>query len=291
VVDGPGLAETRLKAGDAAKKLAKDMQDGILECPGGFHALILVLKYGNRYTEEELKVIETLKALFGNNFVRDFCIIVFTHGELFDINNKKRPRQFIEWCKEQKGPLKTLLEECKYRVAVFNNSDEEKLQEQIDHLLSIVDGLSSKGKRYTNDMFKKFAEDREKMIVKENAPLLRETIQSKIDLLLQGLDGVKDANKLDDSTKEKMDLICQDARELELEIHTQDKGTGVLQALKDVVRNIQERVESHKQFLAVSEKNEASAQHMAQLRNKYDEDIRKLKEQAKKRGGGWCNIL
>ena len=283
VVDGPGLAETRMNAGDAAKKLVTDMTKGILECPEGFHALVLLLKYGNRFTNEDLHVIETLKSLFGDNFVRDFCIIVFTHGELFDLKHRKIPRHFSEWCREQSGALKKLLEECSYRAVVFNNEDEEKVEGQVDELLSVVDGLSSAGKRYTNEMFKKFAGEREKMIVKENAPNLRETIQSKVDLLLQGLKIVKDASSLDSGTREKMELLCQNARELEIDIVTQDKGTGVLQSLRETVRSILENVDSHKQFLLVSDQNELTKQQMNEVKEKYDDEIRRLQDEVNKR--------
>ena len=98
VVDGPGVCETRLARGDAADKLVGDMAQGILQCPHGFHALVLVLRYGVRFTEEELHVVQSLKELFGENFLRDHCIIIFTHGDQFDFKYRKNPKSFKEWC-------------------------------------------------------------------------------------------------------------------------------------------------------------------------------------------------
>ncbi len=50
VVDGPGICETRMSRGEAAEKAVEDMADAIAQCPDGFHAMLLVMRFGNRYT-------------------------------------------------------------------------------------------------------------------------------------------------------------------------------------------------------------------------------------------------
>ena len=155
VVDGPGLAETRLGKGDAAKKMTMDMAQGITQCPEGFHALLLVLKYPNRFTEEEIDTVSRLKSMFGPNFVRDHCVLLFTHGILYDLNHKRNQKPFSDWLREQTGALKTLLEEVSYRAVLFYKDDEAKEEAQLKELLALVDGLNSNGKRYTNEMFAK----------------------------------------------------------------------------------------------------------------------------------------
>ncbi|XP_005093068.1 immune-associated nucleotide-binding protein 4 [Aplysia californica] len=283
VVDGPGVCETRLDKGSAAKKMCDDMAQGILQCPQGFHALILVLKYGNRFTEEELSTVSMLKSLFGENFVRDYCILIFTHGELFDMNNRRNPKPFSQWCQEQTGALKTVFEECAYKAVLFYNIDETKADSQLEELYSLVDGLKSKGKRYTNEMFAKVAKDREQLIVRENAPQLRETIQAKIDLLIDGVNSVKEATELDAATKERLDLLREDARALEVEISVQDKGTSVLDSLRQVVVNIQESVASQERALVERKDKEASEKALQAAKKQYNQSLDQLRQEQKKR--------
>ncbi len=49
MTDGPGICETRLGAGEAAQKMVRNMSEGVAQCPRGFHALAVVLKYPIRY--------------------------------------------------------------------------------------------------------------------------------------------------------------------------------------------------------------------------------------------------
>ena len=130
------------------------------------------------------------------------------------------------------------------------------------------------------------------MIVTKNAPFLRESIQSKLDLLLQGLNNVKDATKLDDYTKKQMDQINQDAKELEIEIREQDQGTDFLQDLKKTAKDIQNRVESHKLIQLKSQLNEESKQKLKDLKIKYEAHMASIQNEIKKRKNiGWWQRL
>jgi len=288
VVDTPGLAETRINGSEATEKLVEDMAKGISQSPKGFHALILILRYGSRFTEEEYKVVKVLKTMFGDDFVKNFVIVVFTHGELFDSKYRKNPRPFIDWCKEQKGNLKSLLEECSYRVVLFNNYGDEKVEQQVDELLRLVDNLASHGKRYTSELFDKLDKEGERMIVEENAVVLKEAIQRKIDFLLQGLTSLIGVTKFDINTKNKIELLQEDARELKEEIIRHDRGTGVLQPLNDAVRNIQDNVQQHKEYLLLSEQTKESKRKYDALMKKHNNVIGKL--EAIKGRGLWATV-
>ncbi|XP_005110990.1 GTPase IMAP family member 7 [Aplysia californica] len=289
VVDGPGIGDTRMQRGDAVQKMVQDMGQGIVQCPRGFHALLLVLKYGNRFTEEEFGTIEFLKSLFGPAFVKDFCILVFTHGELFDINNKKRnpPISFEDWRREQKGAINDLFNECDNRAVLFYNSDEEKMEDQLKILLGIVDGLKSRGKRYTNEAFDKAAKGREELIVRENAPKLREEIQAKIDILVDGLNSLRQCSELDPVTKERFDQLKKDARELEVEIAEQDKGTGVLQQLNQVVKSIITNINSHMEVMKAKLDKSEKERKMRLVQEQYTMNLRHLENEQRERKQGW----
>ncbi|XP_012943010.1 GTPase IMAP family member 7 [Aplysia californica] len=118
VADTPGIGDTRMDTVTAIRKACKDLESGIQKCPGGVHAFLLVLKYGNRFTEEESRTVRSLKSLLGEDVLRRHCVIVFTHGELFDLSRKKGPGNsgdFSSWCCEQTGGLGDLIEECQHR--------------------------------------------------------------------------------------------------------------------------------------------------------------------------------
>ena len=64
-----------------------------------------------RYTDEEIKAIEALKTLFGQDFIRKFCVLIFTHGEDFALKNRRRPGgaiTFRDWYMKQEGRIQSL---------------------------------------------------------------------------------------------------------------------------------------------------------------------------------------
>ena len=124
----------------------------------------------------------------------------------------------------------------------------------------------------------KIAEERERLIVRDNAPHLRESVQAKIDLLMDAVNKVKDVTRLDDVTRNKMAGLKQEARNLELEIHAQDKGTGVLDSLKRDVQNIQGTLEAHENVLKERKNKEETEASLAQLRQDYERSLEKLRE-------------
>ncbi|XP_005110991.2 GTPase IMAP family member 5 [Aplysia californica] len=261
VVDGPGTSETRMGMGDAAMKMVQDMEQGICLCPQGIHAMLLVMKYGNRFTAEELGTIETLKSVFGPTFVKDFCIVLFTHGDVFDTHNKRQnPRTtFEDWCHQQIGKIQDLFKECDNRVVLFNNFNTKAMEDQRKILFGLVDGLKSKGKPYTKEDFDKVALGREQLIVRANASRMRREIQDKIDYLVGRLNSLSQCTVLDPVTSGKFEQLMKDAIGLEEEINIRDKGTGVLQHLRQVVqatqRNIESQVKVTQSMLREQEKN------------------------------------
>ncbi|CAL1548704.1 unnamed protein product [Lymnaea stagnalis] len=84
VVDGPGVGDTSHKdIVKATKFVIAAMQDAVLLNPKGYHAFLLVVRYGGRFTEEDSHVIKMLKAIFGQDFVKNVCIVMMTCGDNF----------------------------------------------------------------------------------------------------------------------------------------------------------------------------------------------------------------
>ncbi|XP_005102778.2 GTPase IMAP family member 9 [Aplysia californica] len=295
VVDTPGICETRMDRGDAIQRLASIMGNVMVNCPKGFHAMVIVLKYGQRYTREELETIACLKSLFGESFVKDFGVLVFTYGESFDLQNKRRcPKiSFSTWCRNQRGEMQQLLQECDYKAVLFNNlGEEEELKPQREELFQIVDCLKSRGARYTNEAFNRVAEEREKLIVRENAPKLREEIQSKIDLLVDGLQRLINDKQLDqETTQKRLDWLKKDTRELAFEIRKQDRGTGVLQQLQETVSNLERNIESHEKAMRDAVNKSQLDAALQQARHAYDKSLKQFQEEQRASKTSWRSIL
>ncbi|KAH9498676.1 Immune-associated nucleotide-binding protein 10 [Bulinus truncatus] len=121
VVDTPGLIGTR----NTPDEMLEIMFNAMNLCSEGFNAFVYVLAYGDRFTQEDKEILAFFKECFGEKFTEDFCVIVFTRGDSFDINmeEQEKPSNFRDWLKQQVEPpeFKELIDECQERVVLFYN--------------------------------------------------------------------------------------------------------------------------------------------------------------------------
>ncbi|XP_059146226.1 uncharacterized protein LOC131933503 [Physella acuta] len=172
VVDTPGVCDTTSDK-QAADKLVMDaLERAIATNPKGYHAMLLVVKYGGRFTGEEQAGIKYLKTLFGENFVKDYGILIVTGGDTYEFDNQRHGIPFEKWCRQQIGAFKELYEECDRRAVLFNNisADKSIKSNQVRQLITVVDQLKSRGKRYTNQAFERARESRAKVFVRVKYP-------------------------------------------------------------------------------------------------------------------------
>lgn len=123
-------------------------------CPSGFSACLLVFKFQNCPDQQTLSDIRYLKEVFGENFLKEHCIVVITHGDVFEQETREgHVRTFEEWCEEQADMntawSRELIQECQNRVVLFDNMAPQK-GESVDKVLTWILGMST---RYTKDMF------------------------------------------------------------------------------------------------------------------------------------------
>ncbi|KAH9524129.1 hypothetical protein Btru_048202 [Bulinus truncatus] len=124
VIDVPGLDTENSTAEDFAlfKKLitmALDM------CRFSFTALVVVLKYGKRFTKQETEVIEIIKDILGKNVVHNSGICVITHGDHFTADCEEEFHSFDDWRNDQEGEIQSLFQECENRCVLFNNRTQD----------------------------------------------------------------------------------------------------------------------------------------------------------------------
>ncbi|KAK0051505.1 PHLOEM PROTEIN 2-LIKE A3 [Biomphalaria pfeifferi] len=178
VVDGPGIGDTRhIDDLEKATQFVMDkMQDAVTLNPVGYHAFLLVIKFGNRLTAEDKECIRILKAIFGESFIKNYCILKVTEGDDFAKKIKSPEMSFKNWCSKQEGIFQELFLECNKRVVLFDNTREDpKVRtKQMKKLIQTVDEMQHKRRRYSNEHFQWALTSRDLLMVKVKEPRIRQ---------------------------------------------------------------------------------------------------------------------
>ncbi|KAH9523975.1 hypothetical protein Btru_047719 [Bulinus truncatus] len=109
---------------------------------GGIDAILLVLKYGSRFTKQEKDAVAVVKSVFGNTDFSRRGIIVMTYGDLFetDVEESSNTSSFEEWCSTQTGDMSQLIREVDKRIVLFDNrtKEESKKKKQFESLMEFL---------------------------------------------------------------------------------------------------------------------------------------------------------
>ncbi|KAJ8373696.1 hypothetical protein SKAU_G00042760 [Synaphobranchus kaupii] len=127
VVDTPGLCNTEL----SGEKLREEMQRAVTLCEPKPHAVLLVIQLG-RFTEQEKRVMETLRELFSKR-VNEYTMVLFTYGD------RLRNKTIEEFIRSDTN-LQQLLRKCVDRYHVFNNEVMTNCS-QVSELLQKIDKM------------------------------------------------------------------------------------------------------------------------------------------------------
>ncbi|KAH9524162.1 hypothetical protein Btru_048284 [Bulinus truncatus] len=143
------IAEKCSGIGDTGEDLLQDMKTVIgnvfmkvKDSPvlGTIAAIVLVLKYGVRFTKQEKDAVEVVRLMFGYDVLSKYGVLLFTHGDTFNTDNEDNNRTFIDWCRDQTGDIQSLFEEVDYRIVLFDNKtkDISRLEDQYNTLCDTV---------------------------------------------------------------------------------------------------------------------------------------------------------
>ncbi|CAL1532623.1 unnamed protein product [Lymnaea stagnalis] len=279
VVDGPGVGDTDLSNDDALQLVIRAMSQAIAANPQGYHAFLLVVRFGGRFTREDQQTIEVLKAIFGEAFVKKHCILVVTCGDNFD-PGENECASFMSWCNAQVGVFKSLVDECGKRVVLFDNrtKDEDTIDGQIDELLKLVDGISKLGNgynRYTDEHFAMARQKRDAIVVASKLPVIQQDTMKEGSLIIQQLSNVD--LREPQSRLNALEGLRQRADNLVKSVIDQDKSTG---ALKDIIANAKHTratVEEHiRTTTSAMELQEKTRQHKAEMERLREEKQRQM---------------
>ncbi|XP_059162444.1 GTPase IMAP family member 8-like [Physella acuta] len=152
VLDFPDIFNETLHTEDGTEKFRALMQNVVYANLEGYHAFLIVLKFGNHLAGSETSYIEFLKNNLGEYFLRKYGIILMTNGGDFSLQHKL---SIDEYCEKQSGAFKQLVTECNNRIVLFDNYTTDKIQRrrQRERLFQIVVNLGSENGRYTKTHF------------------------------------------------------------------------------------------------------------------------------------------
>ncbi|CAL1530563.1 unnamed protein product [Lymnaea stagnalis] len=256
VTDTPGLADTDLDEIANAKFARKNMINAMKICPEGFHVFVIVLRCDNKFTKEDQNVIEVLTEIFGEEMFQ-FTILIFTHGDSFDIENKitdenVSQRIFKTWCRAQEGALGNLLAKCNFRVVLFHNSKryEDKRDAEVIELKKETENVIQGGKLYTNEQFQRHQCSRDQLLLNKFLVELKDQI-----------------NKSLKSLKSELKLITSQEKAFIAKIDEVLKSTtSHLPDLESLMKSL----ENLKVNLKKKEKNQEKRELYLKLRDKID---------------------
>ncbi|KAH9524124.1 hypothetical protein Btru_048192 [Bulinus truncatus] len=174
VIDGPGV-DTEKSPDEVLALSIESVEKALKLCNYTFTGLLMVLKYGQRFTKQESEMIKIIKGILGEDVIKRFGVCVITHGDNFQADFEEENMNFELWCSQQQGEIQALFQECNKRFVLFNNREKDIVlkDQQATKLLDIV----SLEDQYSLDDFKAAFKNLQKLIVETKAPkILEETI-------------------------------------------------------------------------------------------------------------------
>lgn len=148
VVDTPGILDTHRDRDEMNREIIKSIG---LAVPGP-HAVLYVVRIGDKLTDEELSCIQIFTNLFGEQVCK-FLIVVFTRGNELD------KTLLTDYVKDVPDQFKNLLKKCSNRMlALDNRGTESQKTKAVDNLLAMIETMVRGKTYYSNDMLDKAKE-------------------------------------------------------------------------------------------------------------------------------------
>ncbi|XP_051994050.1 GTPase IMAP family member 8-like [Xyrauchen texanus] len=141
VIDTIGLSDNSENITDFRSKIEQ-----IFDCTrDGLDVILLVIKLGERYIEEDRNIVKWIKENFGEKASKH-TIVLFTHGDQLQVP--------VEEYLSKYEPLRSVVDQCSGGYHVFNNKDKDRVQ--VTELLKKIDSLKmmNGSRRYTEQDYK-----------------------------------------------------------------------------------------------------------------------------------------
>ncbi|KAK0067118.1 GTPase IMAP family member 4 [Biomphalaria pfeifferi] len=257
------------------KKLVTDAEQSLNNASTGFHAFLLVAKYGNNWNYSAYKILDAIKCIYGSDVLKYYGIILLAYS----VQDEEHHINVEEWLETQDDKTKSYLEECGNRIVLVNakevNTIAQKLQ--VDNFIKAIDNLQFNGRRYTLSEFEKAEVGRKQLLLQEKEAQITEKTFLKCSQLLQN------SKELERDEVEHLTLLIHQAIKLQQKVLQQDDGANILsEALSQIKVTIETLEESYKRLInirdAKAECEEIQKQQEIQLNLKIDK-FQKLTKQ------------
>uniref|UniRef100_A0A0B7A0L8 AIG1-type G domain-containing protein n=1 Tax=Arion vulgaris TaxID=1028688 RepID=A0A0B7A0L8_9EUPU len=206
-----------------------------------FAAVIVVLKYGVRFTKQEQDAILMIKSTFGFDVIKKHGVIVLTYGDSFKLDMEENDLTFEDWCRGQSGQVRELFDECGYRCVLFNNrtKDGSILNDQQEKLFSAIAKIQTTVDPYSvNDQKIKYT--RNKIIVMCKLPELEKKTDEIINKIGESLSKL---SKTDSGYKASLESLLKEHDKHKAYLQQEDMNTEVLKLVLDRMHVTQMRLE------------------------------------------------
>ncbi|KAL0149282.1 hypothetical protein M9458_055320 [Cirrhinus mrigala] len=169
VIDTPGFFDTQMEPHQFMIEIARSVY---LSCPGP-HAFLIVIPLNNRFTDQEVEIPQIIELLFGEEVLK-YSIVLFTHVD-------QLKEKSVEKLINDNENLRYLVEQCGGRYHLFNNIDENNI-EQVNDLLQKIDRMIKQngGGYYSNEMFEDALRFRQEIEIARARKETEEKIRTKI---------------------------------------------------------------------------------------------------------------
>ncbi|CAL1546298.1 unnamed protein product [Lymnaea stagnalis] len=246
IFDGTGIGDADSDSRKEITSLIKEIQDTVFRWVVSFTAIILVLKYGVRFTKQEKDAVELIKSLFGQDVLKKWGVIVMTHGDNFEMDNEDNDgTTFDDWFKKQTGDIQTLITECDNRCVLFNNKEKDENKKRAQRHILMEKVKAVRHYPYTKDDFDKAENERKRLILKSQIPLLQSETN---DIVSRANELVRDIDRRMDWQPEecKQNLLSM---QRQLQSHRErlenvDQGTGIVKSLLTQISVVEMNVKS-----------------------------------------------
>ncbi|CAL1542390.1 unnamed protein product [Lymnaea stagnalis] len=284
VVDTSAITDAVMNREGAINLMIDTVNQAMEMNPDGYHAILLVVRFDCRFTKEDIKILNLLKEVCGDDFLRKYCILLMTCGDMYDLEHAETGCGIFEDCSDaQKGYLNVLFKECNKRFVLFDNitKDEVKLSDQHNRLINLVDALSAGGLRYSGKQFQMSKKQRDRLL-KESKKL--HDVFIEIGLIFRQLNQVQ----LEDPIKQirQLEDMIDRIEALRASIINDDIGTGALNSVirnvENVKTNVTDQLTSAHRAIEMRQSQEKQKQENERLRVEREAIQRALDEEKRK---------
>ena len=161
VIDTPGVIDTRIVkqmtsrmsqvkyAGGLTKELettSKELAKMFLLAPGGLNAILLLAKFGSRFTRDDYDVVQMLLKFLTPD-AKKYMILVFSHGDQAEYHASEKgiavDEYLKDWISKMDDRLKKFIhDDLKDRVVLFNcrlkpDQEPEAYKKQLCKLIEV----------------------------------------------------------------------------------------------------------------------------------------------------------